>query len=784
MKILNIKQLDNDYRVEISVNRIRTYIPRETILKLEVNGEIMLFKVLKCDTEGKKIEAKKFTPCIYAWTTASYKLNNIYKVGLINWQSVVSRIKQTDTTGVLEKIELVEVFPLDIYDVTITRQIETTIHNRIGKVRKNREGVKGDWKTEIRPTIIQVIDEFKAKAQNTINLNQPVPRYYQYHASILAQDYFKTNNRGWIQWTCGSGKSFGGYWIFKSSIKIVNNLVVILVPNRQLVTQTHNDWVYIANTYGDKVKSIKIGGVENSVDDVEEIYRWLDNITSDTLNIVLSTYQSASKIADALRMKGIKADLTINDEVHRITGEDTKVWKRCLLDSYLPSRKRLSMTASPIEYTEASLGFSGMENEQLFGKCFHKYLTLDAIFDGYIAPLEIYGIESSSDTVEDVKQMINRNRNIIQRNLISSTLEGDTQIDFSEIEGEVNLDEGNPTFFIQLHNTLVALQQEIITHPVIYANTTKRIKMFMACLVAMAPQYNVKIDYFEVFTSKDKIDERIMKLETKFSQSKIAVAGNVYCLQEGISINSIDSVIMIDPRSSGPAIIQIIGRPVRLDKNNPNKVAKILIPVILEKNEDGKIIINNTYFKTTRDWMLAITGADEDFATLMIEDFRSFNVKSRQGIEVREVLPRNSRTSVSGRNRNLDRNPHQLEVVDFEHIKNSLKLATLITPSKTANTKRNSEDGKQIYLERQAITFILAHQSKIENYLNNYNVRQISNYSKVINTQENYIKNFSQINNINFNESKDILTKAGLANLVKASKTLQEKNIKESILAI
>ena len=53
------------------------------------------------------------------------------------------------------------------------------------------------------------------------------------------------------------------------------------------------------------------------------------------------------------------------------------------------------------EYTKKSTGFSGLENKKLFGKCFHTYSFLDAQFDGYVAPLEILGIESKTGITEE-----------------------------------------------------------------------------------------------------------------------------------------------------------------------------------------------------------------------------------------------------------------------------------------------------------------------------------------------------------------------------------------------
>ena len=132
--IIHIKELDNDYRIEIKLKRFEYPIDRNTLLRLKISEEeTILVKVLKSDTDNKIIIAKKFHPCIYAWTTESLKLTNAYKVGIVNWQSVTNRLKQTDTTGIIEPIELVEQFQLELYDLSIldpkkTYEIESEIH--------------------------------------------------------------------------------------------------------------------------------------------------------------------------------------------------------------------------------------------------------------------------------------------------------------------------------------------------------------------------------------------------------------------------------------------------------------------------------------------------------------------------------------------------------------------------------------------------------------------------------------------------------------------------------
>jgi superfamily II DNA or RNA helicase len=773
MNILKIEELDNNYRVKITVNRIRKTFRREKILSLKFGNDIVVVKVLSCDIKNKTIECKKFNPCIYIWTTASYQKSNIYKVGITNWQSVKNRIRQQDTTGVLEPIEIIDYFKLSIYDPKITEMMESEIHNTIGKVRKDREAVRGDYKTVIKPVIINIINKYNNA--NGIDLDIPTPRYYQQDAADTAAEYYKNNDKGWIQWTCGSGKSFGGYWIYKSVVKsigISSNVVIILVPNKQLVTDTYKNWNFITSSYGDKIRSLRVCDEFNIQSDT--IVRWLSTATSDTINLIVSTYQSSSKVADALRFSKITADFLINDEVHRLTGPLTKSWSKCLYDSFLPVRKRLSMTASPIEYTMQSVGYSGMENKSLYGEKFHQYLFLDAQLDGNIAPLEVLGVYMSNDDLQGIKNLLKNNKDIIQSNLYSKDL------DFTYLDELIQIDKGNPTFFIQLHNTLSCLRDKEFSHPIIYANSTKRIEMFMACLKAMAPLYNVKIDYSEIFTAKDKIETRIIDLEKKFATAKVAVVGNVYCLQEGISINEVDSVIMIDPRSSAPSIIQILGRPVRLNGADINKVAKILLPLIVDFDESGKVIIDNSCFDDVKDWIINICGADSDFQNILT-DIKIFTSKSKTGTEIRNVLQKQKKTSISGKNISIDKKERQLLHIDFNEVMYNMEIKSIISSKKSTHIINNTKIGLETKLNHNANDYILKYREKIITHLNNFNKKQIHRYRDLIKLKEEYISDFSQTFDISIEKSTELLTKYKIDELVLNAEELRDKMIMESL---
>jgi len=389
--------------------------------------------------------------------------------------------------------------------------------------------------------------------------------------------------------------------------------------------------------------------------------------------------------------------------------------------------------------------------------------------------LEIVGIQLPENEIQHIKDAIQINKKIIQKNLIVD------DIDFSDIEDEVNVDEGSAIFYIQLHNTLMMLKNKQITHPIIYANSVKRIRMFMVCLKALSVNYGVKIDYMNIFTSKDEIELRMKELNGKFAKSKIGVVGNVYCLQEGISINEVDSIVLIDPRSSGAAIIQIIGRPVRLNKNKPNKKAKILIPIICH-TKNGKIVLDQSHFDTTRDWMLSIAAADSDFENIIFNDLSCINTKTRQGIEVKEVKkPTGKKPPVSGINRTIDKNPIQLDKIDFSDYKDFAKLKTIVSTQKAVNIAHSTDSGKNKYYHNQARTFVIGLQNKVKDAIQNYDVRKFTKYTSLINGKDELVSQFSGSYGITPQYAGKILKEAKIDNLIKKINQLNSLNIKQVI---
>ncbi len=78
--------------------------------------------------------------------------------------------------------------------------------------------------------------------------------------------------------------------------------------------------------------------------------------------------------------------------------------------------------------------------------------------------------------------------------------------------------------------------------------------------------------YIDGNTSKDERQKIIMKFEKK----KFGVIINIDVLSEGVSINCVDCVLMMEPRNSQKALVQITGRALRL--HNGKECSVLCIP--------------------------------------------------------------------------------------------------------------------------------------------------------------------------------------------------------------
>lgn len=686
----------------------------------------LAFEVLEIKS-NKEIKVRKLTPAIYVWTTEAYQKSNIYKIGLVNWQSVEKRLKQTDTTGVLQPIILVEKFNLVVLDHKTTEAIENKIHKTLelmtdsvtGKShreRLDRESFNGDYINVLRPVIVETIEKFKATVKTTSLY--PIQRHYQYAAEKLAWDWYLTHDRGWIHWTCGTGKSYGAGWLILAMFKRIkncNNTAIVYVPSKHLVNQTSDDIKGVLRGLGHDVRLLRVYS-ETGAATSADIKVALNTASNKTITIVVSTYQSNETVRMGLAASNLdKFDALIGDEIHKTSGEDGKLFQQAIRKTL--AAKRLYMTASPVNYVENDYNYSGQENEELYGQCFHSYGFLEAMFDKYITPLEIYGLTADDNQLEELKALIDYKKRVIPR----------------ELDWDIN--HSNFTYISMLYTTLTAIQHSLITHPIIYTNTVARGVRFMEDLIKLSDKFGGFINHanVKVLSGNDKVSDRIEYIKNHFSKHAVSILINSRCLQEGISVSKADSVIIIDPRHSAADLIQILGRPVRLDDENPNKIAKIFIPMVIEKNDQGKLVFNETCFGATRDWLTAITSSNADFATYFGETEGVFKVnfdeETRKGISYREVKDPNTPVAPSPKNGSKDHKPEEHPYEFPNELLESLRIEVFKKVS--SNKIKNEMNAKEVVKKNMCVEIhdhVMTQLQKAKTYVDTFDYKKRNTY--------------------------------------------------------
>lgn len=724
---------DKDGVVTISCNKKHDFKKGKEYV-IEIDNKIIPFKVKEI-IDKRTITSKYFTPAIYVWTSEILQEENIYKVGITNWQSVFDRVKQTDTTGVVHKPRIVDWWYIDVTSPKESLEIEKIIHNRLNLIRTNREFVKNDYKTEIKPTILNVINEYNAKKINTDGPNK-FPRYYQYIRKELAREYYKTNDIGYIQSACGTGKSYDGFWIYDELInsKVLNpksGIIVLFVPSLGLLDQTVDDLLDLFTTYSYNLRTIKIGSDKNSTTESSDLISFIKESDNRSVNLIACTYHSHKIIQNSLAITNTKVDFTIYDEVHRTAGFLDKHFLQAIKNSVIPSQKKLSMTATVVKYTDSSVGVAGMSNKQLYGECFHTYSTSSGIEDGYLTPIKIVVLVVDEKSIDGVKEIINENKKLSTVDLFN-----DDEFGYS-------------SFVIQLIAGLEAFKQGLWTHPIYYANTISRAERFNECMEYLAPKFGVNLDYIKLLSGKDSAELRNNELKYKFSKAKKGLVSNSQCLTEGISVNCVDGIGFIDPRESVVNQTQIYGRGMRLYPGK--KETTVIIPVVYNNNK-----IESNYWNETLNVALNMISSSDEIQDILDNDRFDLVVDSniKNGIEERTVKSNQISKNNSGGNKkplseNKKTEPFYIPINGLL----SLKFKEIVK----GHRKSPRETFDKISTQQRMYDYFGEYENGISVSLREFNKKGVKKYSKYIKTKEWHIENYSKLNDVSEEKANEEL---------------------------
>ena len=174
--------------------------------------------------------------------------------------------------------------------------------------------------------------------------------------------------------------------------------VLVLAPSLALVTQTIDEWQVWGRGGLDVERVLAVCSDADGADfttSADEVERFLaDAAAAAAPGVLVGTYNSAERVAEALARRGGRLDLLICDEAHRTTGAAAKRDARPLFDARLPARRRLFLTATP-----RLLGGDGevasMDDAALYGPVVYRLPRGEAEARELVVPLQLVFVNAT-----------------------------------------------------------------------------------------------------------------------------------------------------------------------------------------------------------------------------------------------------------------------------------------------------------------------------------------------------------------------------------------------------
>ena len=406
-------------------------------------------------------------------------------------------------------------------------------------------------------------------------VNELTPRVDQEIIIDKSYNYFQINEKGMLILMCGVGKTLISLWITQ---KLNFYRIIIGVPNKLLVKQ----WsIEIKKIFPTTNFLLVKGGITTK--DIEE---FLKNNKS---FIVITTYSSCHKVLTASKNLDITFDMKINDECHHLTSSNMKLENTT--QTYIEmlnikSIKQLSLTATlkNLESSNTDLSIVSNDNINYFGEIIDRKCLLWAISEKIICDYIIQTIITDEVQLEEQVKKFNINN------------------------------ENDKRLFLSAYTTLKSIFDCNSHHLLIYSNNKKNsIKLIDYIKILINDNYfDIPNLYFSNYISDMKTKEQTNIID-KFQKAQFGIITCVYCLGEGWDFPKLDGVVIAENMTANIRIVQSTLRASRKNKEEPNKITKIILPIL---NRDNWLENNdNNDLKKVREVIFQMGLEDETIMT-------------------------------------------------------------------------------------------------------------------------------------------------------------------------
>ncbi|MFD5348594.1 Helicase associated domain protein [Streptomyces anulatus] len=402
---------------------------------------------------------------------------------------------------------------------------------------------------------------------------EPVLRPYQREEIEAITGGLADGGRGQLHAACGSGKTLVSVL---SAAELVpgSGLLIVLAPSLSLVAQTVSAWrtlsrvdAVLAVCSDDTVVDgpVHLEDIDAQVStDPAEIGAWLD--TQGGRRLVVGTYVSAHRLAQALTDRALEADLLVLDEAHHLAGRTDFATRRVLDEEFLPARRRLFMTATPrIDEVraETTLGAVSMSDTTVFGPVLYEYPWARAIREGY---LDDYRVVVIGVTRAQLVQVLNDERLLI---------DGPGAPDLRVLAAQTVIAQAARQYglrrIITFTNRLDAAADFTRTMP----GTLGRLP------AGTRPDGVLHTERVSGDMDHRQREKALESLRTPpGGPGGWTVLTNVRCLSEGVDVPAVDAVAFTHPKTSQVDIVQAVGRAVRRS-GSEQSIATVIVPIVI-----------------------------------------------------------------------------------------------------------------------------------------------------------------------------------------------------------
>lgn len=397
-----------------------------------------------------------------------------------------------------------------------------------------------------------------------------VARSHQIEATKKILAVFKKKSRTQCIMACGTGKTLVSLHVAEQG---KFKTVVVFVPSLALVSQVLKE--YRLSTSWKKWSAIAVCSDETVAYDYNKVSpedvgcAVVNNsktvrqfLAGDGVRVVFCTYHSTPIL------KKLEFELGIFDEAHKTAGAKDKAFGFALHDRNVKINRRLFLTATPRhvklsekQEDEGETVYS-MDDEAMYGTPAFKLTLGDAIQAGLVCDYKIV----ICPLLEDI----------------------DVEAD-SYTAAQVALRRAMYKFkakrAITFHGDIARAQR--------FAADAK------GALKGLAKWH---------INGSMSADERKKHVDGMIKKGGIIT--NVRCLSEGVDFPAVDSIAFIDPKRSAIDIVQSVGRCLRIDTSNRNKLGTILVPVYIKRGESDEDAIARTRFGHLFDILQSLKETD------------------------------------------------------------------------------------------------------------------------------------------------------------------------------